>query len=93
MEDVSDKFKKVERNFSIIVFISLVLFFGGVILNYFGITFINHMVSAFLGFLVFNIGGYIYYRCPNCDEIPYAIGGEGVAIKPKSCSKCGAKFR
>ncbi len=31
------------------------------------------------------------YRCPRCNTIPYH--GDGVALNPKSCLKCGAQLR
>ena len=44
-----------------------------------------------------------HYRCPACNSVPmlgfFAAGGsgfgyeEGVALNPRTCSKCGAKLR
>jgi len=45
-------------------------------------------VIAFIGWSYFT---WRLYRCPRCNTMPSA--GEGIAINPKFCAKCGAQLR
>lgn len=93
MDDVSKQFKPVKKRFYLILLLTVVCFSSGFILQYFDIEFLNPFYGALIGVLIFNVGIWLYYRCPKCNSIPFASGSEGVEIRPKLCHKCGAKFR
>ena len=93
MDDVSKQFKSVNKRFYLILLLTVVCFSSGFILQYFDIEFLNPFYGALIGVLIFNVGIWLYYRCPKCNSIPFASGSEGVEIRPKLCHKCGAKFR
>ncbi|GAA0853815.1 hypothetical protein GCM10009114_07510 [Aliiglaciecola litoralis] len=93
MDDVSEQFKPIQKRFYVILLLTAVFFSSGFILQYFGIEFLNPFYGALIGVLIFNVGIWLYYRCPKCNSVPFALGSEGVEIRPKSCHKCGSKFR
>ncbi|WDD97444.1 hypothetical protein [Thalassomonas actiniarum] len=93
MDDVSEQFKTVQKRFYTVLLLTVSLFASGFILKSFNLELFNPFYGALFGVLVFNIGVWLFYRCPKCNTVPFALGGEGVEIRPKSCQKCGAKFR
>ncbi len=93
MDDVSEQFKPIQKRFYVILVLSVIFFASCFILQYFVIEFLNPFYGALIGVLIFNIGIWLYYRCPKCHSVPFALGSDGVEIRPKSCHKCGTKFR
>ncbi|NQZ90695.1 MAG: hypothetical protein HRT54_24315 [Colwellia sp.] len=93
MDDVTEQFKSVQNKFYIILLLTILFFASGFVLKYFDVELFNPFYGAFIGVLIFNIGVWKFYRCPKCNSVPFALGGDGVEICPKFCQKCGAKFK
>jgi amino acid permease len=92
-QEVKLRFKSVKKRFYLVVLVTLTFFVGGIALNYAGFDNVNPFWCGLIGVIVFNVGCFVVYRCPKCNAIPFAYGGEGVQLNPKSCAKCGVNFK
>jgi ascorbate-specific PTS system EIIC-type component UlaA len=93
VQEVKLRFKMVKKRFYFILLLTLVFFVGGLMQKQLGIDVINPFFSALIGVVVFNVGCFMFYRCPKCNAVPFAYGSEGVQLNPKSCSNCGVSLK
>ena len=74
MDDVSKQFKPVKKRFYLVLLLTVVCFSSGFILQYFDIKFLNPFYGALIGVLIFNVGIWLYYRCPKWAMLPFGVG-------------------
>jgi hypothetical protein len=81
---------------SMFAYLFLVLqFFNRAGRTFLGLPREAHIVGAFLIMAVSIYLGSSAYRCPVCNQPPWAPmnGGRGVALDPPECPMCGARFK
>lgn len=91
--EVIKKFALAERKFTLIIFISVLLFLSTFIAEQLGFGYLNPAYGFLAGFALFIFGVFRIYKCPKCGSMPKALGTEGIQISPKACGHCGVKLR
>ena len=91
---LATEFQRRRRHWLVVMYPSVTLFFGGVLI---GIVFPTlprwlAYVAAGLGFIGWFLANTIArYRCPRCEKAPN--GPDGTLVNPKTCPTCNLQFR
>ena len=91
--DVILEFSKREKRVTIIFAIAFGIVGIYIVVNYLTTTYINPTLPFLISLGLMSVGIYKYYRCPNCNHVPKALGRAGVQISPESCGHCGKNLR
>ncbi|WNC68605.1 hypothetical protein RI845_00310 [Thalassotalea nanhaiensis] len=92
--DVSEEFKLIEAKFFRTMRTSALIALTIFPVYWLDISFINPWSGPIVAAILYNIWGYRYYRCPNCNSvITSAFTRKGFAFKPSKCIDCSAVFR
>jgi len=92
-QEIILEFSKRERTVTIIFAIAFGIVGLYIVVNYLTTIYFNPAFPFLISCGLMIYGTYKYYRCPNCNHVPKALGQAGVQMSPESCGDCGKKLR